>query len=83
MQDQFNPYAAPTTVTMHPRAAEWLRTQDPSLLKVGRGLGNIYLGIVIAILAVILAQFWPPSPVRRAARREGGRAQQAAYSALC
>jgi hypothetical protein len=53
MQDQFNPYAAPATVAMHPKAAEWLRTQDPSLLKVGRGLGNIYLGIVIAILAVI------------------------------
>jgi hypothetical protein len=53
MQDQFNPYAAPATVAMHPKAADWLRTQDPSLLKVGRGLGNIYLGIVLAILAVI------------------------------
>jgi hypothetical protein len=55
MQDDFNPYAAPATTAMHPRAAEWLRsTDDPSLLKVARGLGMIYNGIITVILAVLL-----------------------------
>lgn len=54
MQDDFNPYAAPTTTAMHPRAAEWLRSADPSLLKVARGLGMIYNGIITIILAFLL-----------------------------
>jgi hypothetical protein len=55
MQDQFNPYAAPATVAMHPRAAEWLQTpQDPSLQKVATGLGFIYLSILIILLTAIL-----------------------------
>jgi hypothetical protein len=54
MQDDFNPYAAPATTAMHPRAAEWLRSADPSLLKVARGLGMIYNGIITLILAVLV-----------------------------
>jgi hypothetical protein len=55
MADDFNPYAAPTTITMHPRAAEWLRsTSDPSLLKVANGLGMMYTGIIALILSIIL-----------------------------
>ncbi len=55
MQDQFNPYAAPATVAMHPRAAEWLQSpQDPSLQRVATGLGLIYLSILIILLTAIL-----------------------------
>lgn len=53
MQDDFNPYAAPTSSTMHPRAAEWLRAGDPSLQKVARGLGMIYTGTITIILAIL------------------------------
>jgi hypothetical protein len=54
MQDDFNPYAAPTSGTMHPRAAEWLGSADPSLQKVAQGLGLIYNGIITMLLAVIV-----------------------------
>ena len=55
MQDDFNPYAAPTASTMHPRAAEWLQsTDDPSLQKVARGLGLMYTGIILFIATIIL-----------------------------
>jgi hypothetical protein len=54
MQDDFNPYAAPATSTMHPRAAEWLGSADPSLQKVAKGLGLIYNGIITMLLAVIV-----------------------------
>jgi hypothetical protein len=55
MQEEFNPYAAPTTSAMHPRAAQWLRsTDDPSLQKVAQGLGLIYNGTVTIIAAIIL-----------------------------
>jgi len=55
MQEEFNPYAAPASTAMHPRAAEWLRsTDDPSLQKVAQGLGLIYLSIVILVGSVIL-----------------------------
>jgi hypothetical protein len=58
MQEEFNPYAAPTTSTMHPRAAQWLRsTDDPSLQKVAQGLGLIYNGTVTIIGAIILGIF--------------------------
>jgi hypothetical protein len=61
MEDQFNPYAAPTATTMHPRAAEWLRsTSDPSLQKVARGLGLIYASIVLILLCAILAAVLGP-----------------------
>jgi hypothetical protein len=54
MQDEFNPYAAPATSMMHPRAAEWLHsTNDPSLQKVARGLGLIHNGIITIVLAII------------------------------
>jgi hypothetical protein len=55
MQEEFNPYAAPASAAMHPRAAEWLRsTDDPSLQKVAQGLGLIYSGTVTVIAAIIL-----------------------------
>src|SRR5688500_1326201 len=55
MPDEFNPYAAPTSTAMHPRAAQWLRsTDDPSLQKVAQGLGLIYNGTITIILAVLL-----------------------------
>jgi hypothetical protein len=53
--DDFNPYAAPTSTTMHPRAAEWLQSpDDPSLQKVAGGLGMIYSGILVVIGGSIL-----------------------------
>jgi hypothetical protein len=55
MQEEFNPYAAPTATAMHPRAAEWLRsTDDPSLQKVAQGLRLIYNGTVTLIAGVII-----------------------------
>jgi hypothetical protein len=58
MQDEFNPYASPATSTMHPRAAEWLRsTDDPSLQKVAQGLGLIYNGTVTMIVVIIAGIF--------------------------
>jgi hypothetical protein len=54
MQDDFNPYAAPTSSTMHPRAAEWLRSTDPSLQTVANGLGRICNGIILIIASLIL-----------------------------
>jgi hypothetical protein len=55
MQEEFNPYAAPTASTMHPRAAQWLRsTDDPSLQKVAQGLGLLYNGTLTVIAGIIL-----------------------------
>jgi hypothetical protein len=53
--DEFNPYAAPTSTAMHPRAAEWLQSpDDPSLQKVASGLGMIYNGILVVFGGSIL-----------------------------
>jgi hypothetical protein len=58
MQDEFNPYAAPASTAMHPRAAEWLHsTDDPSLQKVAQGLGLIYLSIIVILASLILMFF--------------------------
>ena len=54
MQDSFNPYAAPTSLEMHPAATEWLGTPNESLRKVASGLGLIRNGLVLLILAVLL-----------------------------
>jgi len=54
MQDSFNPYAAPTTLEMHPAASEWLGTPNESLRKVASGLGLIRNGLILLILGVLL-----------------------------
>jgi hypothetical protein len=54
MQDSFNPYAAPTTLEMHPAASEWLGTPNESLRKVASGLGLIRTGLLLLITAVVL-----------------------------
>lgn len=54
MQDQFNPYQAPLSAAMHPRAEEWLRTSDASLQKVAAGLGLIYMGLVVLLATIVI-----------------------------
>ena len=54
MQDSFNPYAAPTTLEMHPAASEWLGTPNESLRKVASGLGLIRTGLLLLITVMIL-----------------------------
>lgn len=54
MQDPFNPYAAPTTLEMHPKAQQWLDTPNESLRKVANGLGLIRTGAIVLILAMLL-----------------------------
>ncbi len=53
MYDPSNPYASPMSTEMNPVAVQWLGTPSPSLMKVANGLGMIYAGIVVALLAGI------------------------------
>jgi hypothetical protein len=54
MQDYFNPYAAPTTLEMHPAASEWLGTPNESLRKVASGLGLIRTAVLLLVFVVII-----------------------------
>ncbi len=53
MYDPTNPYASPMATEMDPIAVQWLGTPSPSLTRVANGLGMIYAGIVVALLAGI------------------------------
>ena len=54
-QDSINPYQAPLATDARPRpeAVEWLGSRSVSLSRVALGLGIIYAGIIVTVLAVI------------------------------
>jgi hypothetical protein len=53
MYDPTNPYAAPLA-PIAPAATEWLGAQSESLRRVAFGLGMIYFGIVLVLVAIVV-----------------------------
>src|SRR5438045_3198868 len=53
MYDSSNPYASPTSADIHPVAAQWMGTPSPSLQRVANGLGMIFAGNILILVAVI------------------------------
>ncbi len=54
MPEPINPYAAPATVEMHPKAAEWLGTPNESLRRTATGLGLVRTGLVLIIINILI-----------------------------
>jgi hypothetical protein len=53
MYDPSNPYASPTATETHPVAVQWLGTPSPSLQRVANGLGMIFAGNMLMLVAVV------------------------------
>jgi hypothetical protein len=53
MYDPSNPYASPMSTDMNPVAVQWLGTPSPSIQKVATGLGLVYAGVLVILLAIV------------------------------